>query len=384
MGWAGHSQPHNTLLPRLRTSLTDFSFGYRFEIFQVIKAIWPNTLYRENLAKEARVNTDFFVQFVNMLVNDVTFVLDEVLTSFVKIHELTLELRNEAAMAELTDEHKKEKQDLLEDYKGRAKSYMQLTTETMEMLILFSESLATSFTMPEIVTRLADMLDYNLETMVSPLTQISHAWTRMKLTPLQVGPKSSNLKVENMQQEYRFDPKGLLSDIMTVYCNLSAKPNFISAIARDARSYKPANFERAAQIMNKNVLKSPEQMRTWNELAAAVAEAKAAEDAEEEDLGEIPDEFEDPLMAILMRDPVTLPSSRQVVDRSTVRSHLLSDPTDPFNRVPLKIEEVLPNDELRERIEAWIAERKAAKASQRAASAEPSVGEGEGMDTSEG
>jgi ubiquitin conjugation factor E4 B len=181
-----------------------------------------------------------------------------------------------------------------------------------------------------------------------------------------------------MQQEYKFDPKGLLSDIMTVYCNLSAKPNFISAIARDARSYKPANFERAAAIMKKNVLKSPEQMRTWTDLAAAVAEAKAAEDEEEQDLGDIPTEFEDQIMGILMRDPVTLPSSRQVVDRSTVRSHLLSDPTDPFNRVPLKIEEVLPNDELKERIEAWIGERKAAKAAQRSGPV------GEGMDTSEG
>ena len=77
-------------------------------------------------------------------------------------------------MSALTDEEKKEKQDLLEDFKGRAKSYMQLTTETMEMLILFSESLATSFTMPEIVTRLADMLDYNLETMVRLFIHISH------------------------------------------------------------------------------------------------------------------------------------------------------------------------------------------------------------------
>lgn len=119
----------------------------RYEIFQVIKAIWPNTLYRENLAKEARVNTDFFVQFVNMLVNDVTFVLDETLSSLAKIHDLTLEVRDEALMAALSDEQKQEKNELLEDNKNKAKSYMQLTTETMEMLILFSESLADSFTM---------------------------------------------------------------------------------------------------------------------------------------------------------------------------------------------------------------------------------------------
>lgn len=51
----------------------------------------------------------------------------------------------------------------------------------------------------------------------------------------------------------------------------------------------------------------------------------------------------DPLMYTLMRDPVTLPSSRAIVDRSTIKSHLLSDAKDPFNRVPLTFEEVIPS-----------------------------------------
>lgn len=44
-------------------------------------------------------------------------------------------------------------------------------------------------------------------------------------------------------------------------------------------------------------------------------------------------------------DPVILPSSKTTIDRSTIKSHLLSDPTDPFNRVPLKIEECLPGEQ---------------------------------------
>lgn len=41
-------------------------------------------------------------------------------------------------------------------------------------------------------------------------------------------------------------------------------------------------------------------------------------------------------------------------------SHLLSDQNDPFNRSPLTMDQVLPNEELRHKIEAWIAERRAA------------------------
>lgn len=51
--------------------------------------------------------------------------------------------------------------------------------------------------------------------------------------------------------------------------------------------------------------------------------------------GDIPDEFLDPLMYTLMEDPVLLPTSNTIIDRSTIIQHLLSDQHDPFNRSPL-------------------------------------------------
>jgi hypothetical protein len=56
----------------------------------------------------------------------------------------------------------------------------------------------------------------------------------------------------------------------------------------------------------------------------------------------IKDAVTDPLMATLMEDPVILPTSRTRIDRQTIKAHLLSDATDPFNRSPLKIEDVVP------------------------------------------
>jgi ubiquitin conjugation factor E4 B len=89
----------------------------RYEIFQVIKCIWPNPTYRENLATEAQVNLDFFVQFVNLLLNDVTYVLDESFTAFTQIHDLTIELKD--PMAEGGDAAaRQEKEDRLADIKG--------------------------------------------------------------------------------------------------------------------------------------------------------------------------------------------------------------------------------------------------------------------------
>jgi ubiquitin conjugation factor E4 B len=294
-------------------------FNVRFEIFQIIKCIWPNSVYREKLFREAKTNMDFFVRFVNLLLNDVTFVLDESFTSFLKIYELQKELAPDSGIT-LDQTQRQEKEEELAQTQGKAKSYMQLTNETVGMLKLFTEALADAFTMPEVVQRLADMLDYNLDAMV--------------------GPKSSNLKVDNLQ-EYNFNPKALLGEIIDVYINLRAKENFILAVARDGRSYKPANFDKASTIMNKfKEIKAPEEIAKWEQLKKKFAVAKAEDEAAEADLGEIPDEFLDPLMFTLMEDPVILPTSKNIIDRSTIRSHLLSDPHDPFNRVALKIEDV--------------------------------------------
>lgn len=60
-----------------------------------------------------------------------------------------------------------------------------------------------------------------------------------------------------------------------------------------------------------------------------------------------------------MRDPVLLPSSKTIIDRSTIKQHYLSDATDPFNRVPLKWEDIVDATEMKSRIQAFLAERKA-------------------------
>lgn len=313
-------------------------FNIRYEIDAVIKCIWPNVIYRDNLAKEASTNTQFFVRFVNLLLNDVTFVLDESFTSFIQIRDLTKEISTSGASME--EAVRKEKEELLQDHKGRAKSYMGLTNETISMLKLFTEALDSAFTMPEVVQRLADMLDYNVDALA--------------------GPKQANLKVEN-PEEYDFNPKQLLSDLLGVYLNLRKKEAFLRAVARDGRSYKPDNFQRAAGIMERFALKSRDELLQWMEMLKTIAVIHAEDQQAEEDLGEIPDELLDPIMGSLMEDPVLLPSSKQIVDRSTIRSHLLSDPTDPFNRVPLKIEDIIDAVDKKREIEDFVASKRKGK-----------------------
>ena len=54
-----------------------------------------------------------------------------------------------------------------------------------------------------------------------------------------------------------------------------------------------------------------------------------------------------------MIDPVTLPTSGKTLDRETIERHLLTSQTDPYSRKELKPEMLIPNRELKQKIEEW-------------------------------
>ena len=62
------------------------------------------------------------------------------------------------------------------------------------------------------------------------------------------------------------------------------------------------------------------------------------------------------------QDPVSLPRSgggeAVTMDRASITRHLLSSPYDPFNKQPLKAEQLVPNSELKARIKAWKSEQR--------------------------
>ncbi|KAG6005940.1 hypothetical protein E4U21_007503 [Claviceps maximensis] len=307
-------------------------FNIRYEIFQVIKCVWSNDVYKQQLTRESKTNRGFFVQFVNMLLNDATYVLDEAFTKFPKMRNLELELNDQSLSAE--DRQKKEEE--LQTLGTQASSYMQLANETLEMMKLFTKALSESFTMPEIVSRLASMLNYNLEALAGKRA-------------------AAELSVSN-KDKYHFRPIQLISDFVDIYLHLGYSAVFVDAVAADGRSYKPDVLDRVTRILTSKNQKEAADLAKWERVKAKFAEAKLLLDQAELDLGEIPAEFEDPIMGDLMKDPVLLPS-RHIVDRSTIVQHLLSDAKDPFTRQPMTIDHVIPQVDLKDKIDKWREER---------------------------
>ena len=62
----------------------------------------------------------------------------------------------------------------------------------------------------------------------------------------------------------------------------------------------------------------------------------------EELLEEAPEEFLDELTGELMSDPVMLPNSLMILDRSNVERLLQERPVDPYDRTPLTVEQLIP------------------------------------------
>jgi len=79
---------------------------------------------------------------------------------------------------------------------------------------------------------------------------------------------------------------------------------------QDGRSYQPQLFKEAASILG-NI----EQVDDFLNFLSDVILTSTEVEKENNFYADVPDEFLDPLMATIMRDPVILPSSLQTVDR---------------------------------------------------------------------
>lgn len=243
-------------------------FNIRFYIAQIFKVIWANPTHRKALQKEA-ARVDRFVRFVNLLINDTTYLLDESLTTLAKIKELSKLKENAEAWNALPEEERNDKQSALRQAERMAKMDIGLCNETVRLLKIFTAETQAPFVRPEIVDRLSSMLTFNLAVLS--------------------GPESQDLKVAN-PQEYKWDPKGLLSDLLSIFIHLSDMEEFHAALAREGRSYKPELFERADLIARRRALKAEDELQTLKQLVEKVETLKR-EEAEEEEMGEAPDEF---------------------------------------------------------------------------------------------
>uniref|UniRef100_A0A8C5PHJ0 Ubiquitin conjugation factor E4 B n=1 Tax=Leptobrachium leishanense TaxID=445787 RepID=A0A8C5PHJ0_9ANUR len=337
----GHPLSIKLLVPSLMKFYTDVEhtgatsefydkFTIRYHISTIFKSLWQNPAHHGTFMEEFNSGKQF-VRYINMLINDTTFLLDESLESLKRIHEMQEEMRNKEHWDQLPRDQQQAKQSQLAQDERVSRSYLALATETVEMFHILTKQVQKPFLRPELGPRLAAMLNFNLQQLC--------------------GPKCRDLKVEN-PEKYGFEPKKLLDQLTDIYLHLDC-PRFAKAIADDQRSYSKDLFEEVISKMRKAGIKSTIAVEKFKLLAEKVEETVARNARAEIDYSDAPDEFRDPLMDTLMSEPVRLPSGN-IMDRSIILRHLLNSSTDPFNRQTLTENMLEPVPELKERIQAWM------------------------------
>lgn len=137
---------------------------------------------------------------------------------------------------------------------------------------------------------------------------------------------------------------------------MSNLEKFRENVVLDGRSYSDELFAKAIKIIKsdkKGIMVDQDHVQNFETLAATLKSLKDVQNAEEAQFDDAPEEFLDPLMFHLMEDPVELPDSHTIIDRITIKRHLMNDPHDPFNRAPLAFEQVITRDDIKQRIEDY-------------------------------
>ncbi|XP_071484173.1 ubiquitin conjugation factor E4 A-like [Diadema antillarum] len=321
-------------------------FNYRRPMYKVLKYLWSMPQHRNQIkivAEEAIAHMEdavapLFLKFVNHLINDSIFLLDEAL-DYVKQIKVLQGQRESGEWMQLSPTDRRQQEEALRQTCGIARFYNIMSNETMSTLVYITSEITTIFTHPVMVQRVAMMFNNFLHKLV--------------------GPNKITLKVNDFE-EVEFNPKQLVKDICQLYIHLGAAESFCQATAQDEGNYTPMLFVRADRVLQK-IGTNLEVIEGLAQFAKRVKELSEKKEVEEELFADAPDEFVDPLTFTLMTDPVTLPTSGMSIDRATIARHLLSDQIDPFNRKPLTMEEVIPNTELKKQIERWKLEQREKK-----------------------
>ncbi|KAL0871377.1 hypothetical protein ABMA27_005111 [Loxostege sticticalis] len=304
-------------------------FTIRFHISIILKGMWERPIHKQAIVKESRSGRQF-VKFINMLMNDTTFLLDECLTYLKRIHEA-----QEGSAAGASGASAEARARALAQDERQCRSYLTLARETVDMLEYLTVEIKEPFLRAELVDRLASMLNFNLQQLC--------------------GPKCKNLKVRR-PEKYGWEPRRLLSQLVDIYLHLDT-PQFHAALAADERSFRKELFEEAAARLAKSCIKTTTEIERFKALADNAYQIAVSNQQKSDEFADAPEEFRDPLMDTLMTDPVYLPSGK-VMDRSVILRHLLNSATDPFNRQPLSEDQLRPATELKEKINKWQREKK--------------------------
>lgn len=295
--------------------------------------------FKKKILNYANQNEFDTTKMLTLLLNDVNYLIDEVITRFSAIKDYQ-DLKDDTEKWNgMSEEEKNSEDGKFAENDRLVKPEINMLNSSLKFLVTMCSYLQKYFLKLKLAERLANSLNYCLNQFTS---------------------KSSSLKIKN-KAEYSFSPSLILISLIKIYICFSDYDDFLQFVVNDEANYKYNNFLIAIKIKNsKSKVKvdyeTSEQFDNFVENVLKKAEEKFK--TEKISYDDAPEEFIDPITAEIMNDPVILPSSKVVLDRTTIETQLINDPVDPYNRSPLTKEELIPNDELKKKIDEYLEKKK--------------------------
>lgn len=233
-------------------------FNYRRPMYTIIDYLWKIPEQREcfkSLSLDAVNGIDdmeapIFLRFINVLINDSIFLLDESLNNIQQIRELET-ARDNNEWAALPQAERRQNMSNLQHVGMLARFDNILGRDTINVLKLLTSETKRIFCHSSMVDRVAAMLNYFLLHLVGPKKENFKVSFCCGLETNGFGINLTFFLQVKDKKEFEFDPAHTVKEICAIYLNLKDCEEFCLAVSQDGRSYSPELFQYAENILSK-------------------------------------------------------------------------------------------------------------------------------------
>lgn len=150
-------------------------FNYRRPMYPILRYMWGTDNYRESIKDLAdyasknleAMNPPLFLRFLNLLMNDAIFLLDEAIQYLSKIKIQQIE-KDRGEWDGLAPEARREKEAGLQMFGQLARFHNIMSNETIGTLAFLTSEIKSLFVHPFLAERIISMLNYFLQHLVGP------------------------------------------------------------------------------------------------------------------------------------------------------------------------------------------------------------------------
>lgn len=247
--------------------------------------------YYDSIIDFCENKKNIFKKFINLILSDVNFYLDE---SFLNIYKISDD-----------------------KFYSSCKALLICGNEILNSVLFFTKIQNKIFVEDEIVPKVTNILIFYIKKILDVVK---------KLDIISNEKKSIISKIIT-----------ILYKLSKIFINLSQIEKFIKYISINKNSYYSTMFSEVIDIINKNNT----ELMTWNytkklyEIEENINIRIKDHELEESFYDTIPDQFCDPLMATPITNPIALPNTSIIMDKKVIARHLLTYNFNPFNREEL-------------------------------------------------